>query len=87
MSPSAHPTPYSKSFNFLELNPVGLYLSLEKEKENCCLHKTREEVSCRSRASRAKEVNKKMRDARVKVFANLSLLLFCRPRCRLRLRC
>ena len=45
--------------NFLELNPKGLCLSLEKEKENCCLQKTREEVSCRSRATRAKKWTKK----------------------------
>ena len=65
---------------FSGLNPKRLYVSLEKEKQNFCVVLTNSikracEISCRSRATTAKNCTKK-RDARAKMFF-LPISTFC----------
>ena len=79
--------------NFSGVNSKGLYLSSEKENENCCLAVTSsikretEEVSRCSRATTANNCTKSVMHVQNCYFANLNLLLFCRSRFRRRPRC
>ena len=73
------------------LNPKGLYLSLEKEKENYCAvftNSIRRARESRRLATTAKKCTKK-RDARAKLlfFSYKPIVFFCRYRCRRRRCC